>query len=107
MGLCGIAGLWGLVLALAKRQPGRVFTIAAGMGIAAILIQVGAGLVLLGQGLEPGTFHVFYGVVILFTLSFAYIYRAQLARRPALAWGLILLFVMGLGIRAITTFTPT
>ena len=104
VGFCGLAGLWGVVLAVFKKQPNRAFAIAVGIGIVAILLQVTAGLVLLGQGADPGTFHVFYGVVILFTFSFAYIYRAQLARRPALAWGLIMLFVMGLGIRAITTF---
>jgi hypothetical protein len=43
---------------------------------------------------------VFYGVVIAITFSLAYVYRAQLARKPALGYGLLLLFVMGLGIRA-------
>ena len=43
---------------------------------------------------------MFYGFLILFTFAFAYIYRAQLDRRPALYYGLLLLFVMGLGIRA-------
>ena len=102
--LCGAAGLWGILLAVLKRRPGRAFAYGAGIAIAAVLIQVGAGLVLLGQGFSPGGFHVFYGMVILFTFSFAYVYRAQLGRRPALSWGLLLLFVMGLGIRAITTF---
>jgi hypothetical protein len=43
---------------------------------------------------------VFYGIVIVMTFSIAYVYRAQLARRPALAYGILLLFVMGLGLRA-------
>jgi hypothetical protein len=47
---------------------------------------------------------VFYGVVIAVTLSFAYIYRAQFRKRPALYYGLLLLFTMGLGIRGILTF---
>ena len=37
---------------------------------------------------------------MMFTFAFTYIFRASLARRPALLWGLVLLFVMGLGIRA-------
>jgi hypothetical protein len=28
------------------------------------------------------------------------VYRSQLAKRPALAYGLLMLFVMGLGLRA-------
>ena len=66
-----------------------------------MLLQVAFGLILLQQGEEPGDdFHVFYGVVIVVTFVFAYIFRAQITRRPALTWGLLLLFVMGLGLRA-------
>ncbi len=38
--------------------------------------------------------------MIAVTFSLAYLYRAQLARRPALAYGLLFLFVMVLGFRA-------
>ena len=96
----GIVGLWGIGLAVAKRSPGRAFSIGRGLAIAAMLIQVLAGVVLYLTGERPPAFHVFYGIVILFTLSFAYIYRVQLDRRPGLFYGLLLLFVMGLGIRA-------
>lgn len=102
----GLVGAWGLVLALMKRLPGRAFLVARGVAIGAALVQVGLGLLLLQQ-LEsdfpqyqaPG-FHVFYGVVIAITLSLAYVYRAAMAKRPALTYGLLLLFVMGLGLRA-------
>ena len=98
---CGLVGLWGVVVGLAKRDPGRIFSMARNTAIGAMLVQVGAGLYLWGQGLRPGdAFHVFYGVVIAVTFSFAYIYRIQLDRRPALSYGLLLLFVMGLGLRA-------
>lgn len=96
----GLVGLWGLALAIARRQPGRAFAIARALAIAAILIQVVAGTILFARGHDVAAFHVFYGVVIAITLALAYVYRAQLARRPALAYGLLLLFVMGLGIRA-------
>lgn len=97
----GAVGLTGLVFAVAKREPGRWFLWARAAAITAMLIQVAAGVVLYQQGRRPGDgFHVFYGIVIAFTLSFAYIYRAQLERRPALSYGLLLLFVMGLGLRA-------
>jgi len=97
----GVVGLWGVGLAIFKREPKKPFHIALGIAIGAMLVQVVAGVVLWQQGYRPGDgFHVFYGVVIAITLSLAYVYRAQLARRPALGHGLLMLFVMGLGIRA-------
>ena len=97
----GLIGLWGVAVSLRRRVASRSFLIARSAAIVVMLIQVGAGLVLWGQGRRPGdAFHVFYGVVILVTFSFAYIYRAQLRRRPALGYGLLLLFTMGLGLRA-------
>ncbi len=97
----GLVGAWGLVLAALRRRPGRAFGIGAGVAIAAILIQIAAGTVLYANGFRPlNGFHVFYGAVVAITLSLAYVYRAQFARRPALSYGLLLLFVMGLGFRA-------
>lgn len=97
----GVVGLWGVGLAVARRRPGRAFAIATGIAITAMLVQVATGVILYAQGLRPGNgFHVFYGVVIAVTFTIAYVYRAQLARRPALGYGLLLLFVMGLGLRA-------
>ena len=97
----GFAGVWGLGLAIAKRPGDRAFRWAVGGAVVAMLVQVALGLVLLQRGKEPGDdFHVFYGLVILFTLAFAYIFRAQISRRPTVIWGLLLLFLMGLGLRA-------
>ena len=101
VGSTGLVGVWGLVLALMKRTPGRAFIWARGIAITAMLIQVGAGVYLYSNGLRPGnSFHVFYGVVIVVTLTLAYLYRSTMARKPALAYGVLLLFVMGLGFRA-------
>ena len=97
----GVVGLWGLGLALMKRSANRVFRIASYVAAGVMLVQVGLGFGAYQQGFRPANdFHLFYGFLILFTFSFAYIYRAQIDRRPALAWGLLLLFVMGLGLRA-------
>lgn len=97
----GLVGLWGLGLAVLRRRPGRPFAIASGAAIVAILIQVTAGVILYVSGLRPvNGFHVFYGMLIVITLSLAYVYRATMARNPALWYGLLLLFVMGLGVRA-------
>ena len=99
--VAGLVGLWGVGLALLKREPNRWFRYATGVAVLVMLIQVGAGLWLFGQGMRPGDdFHVFYGVVIVVTFSLAYVYRSAMARRPALSYGLLLLFVMGLGLRA-------
>ncbi len=97
----GLVGLWGLLLAVTKRQANRIFRIAMYAAIGTMLIQVTLGFLAYNQGFRPGNdFHLFYGFVILFTFAFAYIYRTQMEKRPALAWGLLLLFVMGLGLRA-------
>ena len=97
----GLVGAWGLVLAVMKRDAPRSFVYARWVAICCMALLVAAGLVLYGRGLRPvNGFHVFYGIVIAFTFAFAYIYRSQLERRPELGYGLLLLFVMGLGLRA-------
>ncbi len=102
----GGVGLWGLGLAIARREVDQAFRIARAVAFVAMSIQIAAGLVLWGRGERPGNgFHVFYGIVIVVTFAFAYIYRPQLARRPALAYGLLSLFVMGLGLRAWSNVT--
>jgi len=101
IGATGVVGLWGLVTAIAKRELPGAFIWARGIAIATILIQVAAGVYLYSNGMKPGnSFHVFYGVVIVVTLTLAYLYRTTMARKPALTYGILLLFVMGLGLRA-------
>ena len=105
VGICGLAGLLGVGMAIFKRLPGRVFWWVIGIAVTAVIGQVALGLAAMNlEQTNPGNQHVFYGVVVSFTLAFAYIYRAQLAKRPALYYGLLMLFVMGLGIRGIMTF---
>ncbi len=85
-------------------SPPRVFYYAVGLGIGGLLIQVISGVIVASSGVDPGNQHVFYGIVIAVTFSFAYIYRAQFRKRPAYYYGLLMLFAMGLGIRGIMTF---
>ncbi|MBW3666937.1 MAG: hypothetical protein KY394_05010 [Actinobacteria bacterium] len=102
--LAGVVGLWGVTMAGREVMP-RGFPWAVGAAIAALLGQVVLGVVLLSAtDTDPGDQHVFYGIVIAFTFAFAYIYRAQFRKRPALYYGLLLLFAMGLAIRGIMTF---
>ena len=102
--LCGLAGLWATFTAIRKQPLPRVFWWFTPVAIGAMALQAVVGILLYQRGERPGSQHVFYGFVILFTLAFSYIYRAQLSARPALRWGLMLLFVMGLGIRSVMTY---
>lgn len=102
-GLSGLVGIWGLVMAR-RPEAQRSFLIAVGATVAVLLVQIGIGVSIYAGGVDPGNQHVFYGVVIAVTLSFVYIYRSQFRKRPALYYGLVLLFMMGLAIRGIMTF---
>ena len=105
VGILAFAGLWGIVLAVLRRDPGRWFWIGAGIAFVAGIAQVAMGTYLFSvEQIQPGNQHVFYGVVLMFTFSFVYFYRSQFAKRPALAYGLVLLFSAGLGVRGIMTF---
>ena len=100
----GLIGLWGVAMYRRETVP-KPFYWAVGVAIASLLAQVLIGVVLMStEDADPGNQHVFYGVVIAATFAFAYIYRAQFRKRPALYYGLLLLFTMGLGIRGIQTF---
>jgi hypothetical protein len=101
--ISGVVGLWG-VLIRGRIPPPTVFYYGVGLAMAALLVQVVAGVVAMrGSGNDPGDQHVFYGVLIAVTFSFVYIYRAQFRKSPALYYGLLLLFAMGLAVRAMTT----
>ena len=102
--VCGASGVVALLYHYSRRSPDRVFKGVVSLSILMMVLQVGLGLVLFGQDSEPGSIHMFYGFVILLTLTFIYIYRVQFERRPALYWGLALLFMMGLGLRGISSF---
>ncbi len=104
IGICGAGGVVGLVYHFLRRPTDRLFKGVVGVSVVAMILQVGLGLLLFAQDFEPGSIHMFYGIVILLTLTFIYIYRAQFAQRPALYWGLALLFMMGLGLRGISSF---
>lgn len=101
----GIAGLFLIITHWSRATFGRLQWIAIGIAVSALVLQVALGLAAMNlEDSDPGNQHVFYGVVISFTLAFAYIYRAQLAKKPGLYYGLLMLFLMGLGIRGILAF---
>ena len=102
--LTGFTGLFLIGFFLANKPKNYFLDYLIKLSILSILIQISAGLYLLGIGINPGSFHLFYGVVILFTLTFIYIYKSDMNKKPELFWGLAILFVMGLAIRALLTF---
>lgn len=104
VGSCGSMGLVGVGFAIAKRNLPAWFVVARYVALGSAVVQVSLGLIMYGQNENPGSIHMFYGIVTLFTLAFAYIYRLTLARKPGLGWGFLLLFVMGLGIRGWTNY---
>ena len=103
-GIAGVVGLWGVLISRRESTVPQVFYWAVGIAIAGLLAQVITGVVLMqSEAIDPGDQHVFYGVLIAVTFSLAYIYRVEFRKRPALYYGLLLLFTMGLGIRGIMT----
>jgi hypothetical protein len=102
-GISGVVGLWGVVIRR-RNPPPKAFYYGVGLAIAALLFEVTVGVVLIRQpGIDPGDQHVFYGVLIAVTFSFAYIYRSQFRKSPARYYGILLLFAMGLAIRGMFT----
>jgi heme A synthase len=103
VGISGLVGLWGLVMARRPEAP-KAFLWGVAIAITALLVQIVTGVLVASGGVDPGNQHVFYGVVTAVTFTFAYIYRSQFRKRPTLYYGLLMLFSMGLGIRGIMTF---
>tara|TARA_B100000902_G_scaffold4893_1_gene6271 strand:+ start:23368 stop:23739 length:372 start_codon:yes stop_codon:yes gene_type:complete len=102
-----VAGISGVVLIsiyiLRTKKYEKIGTYMINLSISTILIQTAGGLILYSQSIDPGSFHLFYGVVVLFTLTFLYVYRSEMNKNYYLYWGLALLFLMGLEIRAVMT----
>lgn len=102
----GLVGVAALVAWRVSRLRGRwvwVATLVAG-GIMLVQVAVGASLQASKQYKAPD-FHIFYGVLAFLTVTLAYNYRRQIWRRRELYCGLLGLFVMGLGIRALLQVT--
>ena len=102
-----VAGTSGLILiAIYISKSERFDNIAkylVNFSVVTILIQTAGELLLFSEIIEPGSFHLFYKVVVLFTLTFLYVYRTEMNKNYLLYWGIALLFIMGLEIRAIMT----
>jgi hypothetical protein len=100
-----IAAIWGLVLFLRGRKiDGNYWGILA-TGELLFLAQALLGAILWLQGARPArAIHLLYGIVAVLTLPAVYAFnRGRDDRRAALAYGLILLFLAGISLRAMGT----
>lgn len=97
-----LAGIILLVCWRVKKWRGRWMWIPTIAAEAAMMLQVLVGVVLVAsKDYVAPRFHMFYGFVAFLAVGIAYSYRQQMRGRRELFYGLVGLFIMGLGIRAI------
>ena len=100
----GAAGMGALLVWQVRRLRGRwiwVLTIAAE---AMMMLEVIVGVILFASDdsrADRLRIHMFYGFLTFVTVGLAYQYRDSLRGRVEMFYGLVGLFIMGLGIRAV------
>jgi hypothetical protein len=68
----------------------------------AIMLQVLVGVIMVSsKKYEAPRFHMFYGFVAFITVGLAYSYRYAMKGKMEMWYGLVGLFLMGVGIRAV------
>jgi len=69
---------------------------------AMLMVQVLVGTILVAAyDFRPPRIHMFYGFLVFLTVGLAFQYRDAMRGRTELLYGLVGLFLMGLGIRAV------
>ena len=107
IGLNALAGVIALAAWRWKAARGKYVWIVTIIAESALMLQVLVGTVLVGTILVASKdyvaprFHMFYGFVAFLTVGIAYQYRRQMRGRREMFYGLVGLFLMGLGIRAV------
>jgi hypothetical protein len=97
-----VAGVIALVAWRWKSARGKHVWIATIVAEAALMLQVLVGTILVAsKDYVAPRFHMFYGFVAFLTVGIAYQYRRQMRGRREMFYGLVGLFLMGLGIRAV------
>ena len=101
-------GLAGLIALVAWRVPGRLrrrwWVVAAAIAEIALLVQVTTGAILVSdETISAPRVHMFYGFVGFATVGLAYSSRDSMRGRLEVLYGLVGLFLMGIGIRAAVT----
>jgi hypothetical protein len=99
----GISGLWCLAAWRWEQLRGRAVWIGVIVAQSMLMLQVLLGTALVaGYDYDPPRIHMFYGFLVFVSVGVAYQYRDSMRGRLELMYGLVGLFLMGLGIRAIT-----
>ena len=99
----GFAGIVALGAWRFRQWRGRWVWIVTIVAEVMMLLQVVIGVILVsGDRYVAARFHMFYGFLTFITVGLAYQYRDSLRGRAELLYGLVGLFIMGLGIRAVT-----
>jgi hypothetical protein len=98
-------GVWGLGLAITRRGFGSAYRGALVLGGILGVLQALIGVLLVVGGARPrDDLHYLYGLSVIVTLPLVYQYLSQRRiTRIVLIYALACFFIMGLGIRAITT----
>ena len=100
--LNAIAGVVALIAWRWRSARGRYVWILTIIAEAALMLQVLVGTILVAsKDYVAPRFHMFYGFVAFLTVGIAYQYRRQMRGRREMFYGLVGLFLMGLGIRAV------
>ena len=100
-------GLAGLVALAAWRVPAvrrRWWVVLTAIAEVTLVVQVTTGAVLVSdETITAPRIHMFYGFVGFATVSLAYSSRDSMRGRLEMLYGLVGLFLMGIGIRAAIT----
>ena len=102
----GLAGAWALGAHRWPQLRSRALWWATGVAQVAAFVQAALGAAVLADldaaGRSRLQFHMFYGFLCLVAVGVLYSYRHQLRHRIHLLYGFGGLFIMGLGLRALT-----
>ncbi len=98
----GLAGLVALAAWRWSAVRGRRVWVATIVAEGAMMLQVLIGTILVAsKDFRAPRFHMFYGFIAFLTVGLAFQYRASMRGRTEMLYGLVGLFLMGLGIRAV------
>ena len=100
-----IAGIWGLALFLRRQPPDSNYNGALVIAEGLFILQALVGVVLVFVGVVPAQeIHFLYGICTVLTLPLALaLSRGRNDSRASLIYGLAMLFLWGLALRAFDT----
>ena len=99
-----IAGVIALAAWRWRKARGKYVWVVTIIAEGALVLQVLVGTILeVSKDYVAPRIHMFYGFVAFLTVGIAYQYRRQMRGRREMLYGLVGLFLMGLGIRAVLT----